>query len=81
MGRVATVDELFGRRVRELRVARGWSQEQLAEHAGLHRNYVGMVERGERNPGLLNIARLAWALRVSLAELFQPFTREPRGRP
>ena len=53
---------------------KGWSQEDLAEKAGLHRNYVGMVERGERNPGLLNIGRLSRALRVPLADLFAPFT-------
>ncbi len=72
---VAELRQAFGKRVRDLRAARGWSQEQLAERAGLHRNYVGMVERGERNPALLNIARLARVLNVSLAELFAAFTK------
>jgi transcriptional regulator with XRE-family HTH domain len=60
----------FGRRVRELRLERGLSQEGLAELAGLHRNYVGGVERGERNVGLDNVVALARALAVPTAELF-----------
>ena len=63
---------LFGRRVRELRIQRGLSQERLAELANLHRNYVGGVERGERNLGLLNIVELAHALRVKPTELVEP---------
>jgi transcriptional regulator with XRE-family HTH domain len=64
---------LFGTRVRELRIERGLSQERLAELAKLHRNYIGGVERGERNLGLLNIVELAHALRVKPAELFERF--------
>ena len=51
----------FGRRVRELRKAKGMSQEALALEAGLDRSYVGGVERGERNISLHNIGRLAQA--------------------
>jgi transcriptional regulator with XRE-family HTH domain len=60
----------FGRRVRELRMGLGLSQEELAERAGLHRNYIGGVERGERNIGLLNVDRLAAALNSRLSDLF-----------
>jgi transcriptional regulator with XRE-family HTH domain len=60
----------FGLRVRELRLAAGLSQEQLAERAGLHRTYIGGIERGERNVAILNIVRLARALKVRPSELF-----------
>ncbi len=61
----------FGDRLRELRTERGLSQERLAEEAGLHRNYVSSVERGERNIGLDNIHALAEALSVSPVVFFQ----------
>ena len=64
----------FGLRVRELRTHRGWSQEAFADLAGLHRTYIGSVERGEQNISLQNIERLAATLEVSLAELFAPFS-------
>ncbi len=61
----------FGENVRRLRVRLGWSQEQLAAATGLHRTYIGSLERSERNVSLLNIIKLATALQVSLDELLQ----------
>jgi transcriptional regulator with XRE-family HTH domain len=60
----------FGRAVRELRKERRLSQEELGHRSGLHRNYIGGIERGELNPSLESIARLAQALATKPSELF-----------
>jgi len=67
----------FGAAVRRLRAGRGLSQEQFAELAGLHRTYLGGIERGERNVSLVNINRLARALGLTLGELMTEVNREP----
>ena len=59
----------FGKRVREKRLEKGLSQEKLAEKADMHRTYIGMIERAEKNITLLNIEKIANALEVSLQEL------------
>jgi transcriptional regulator with XRE-family HTH domain len=61
----------FGKRVRQLRIAHNLSQEKLAELAELHRNYVGGIERGERNVALINILKLARGLNIRAAKLFE----------
>ena len=61
---------LFGNRIRQLRKARGWSQEEFAQIIGLDRSYLGGIERGERNVSLENICLIAKALDLPTAELF-----------
>lgn len=64
---------IFGNHLRGLRLARGITQEVLAERAGLHSTYVGGVERGERNLGLSNLFKLAAALDVRPSALLVDF--------
>ena len=61
----------FGKTVRKYRIQRGLSQEELAGLTGIHRTYIGGIERGERNPTLLMIHRIADALSVSPAHLLE----------
>jgi transcriptional regulator with XRE-family HTH domain len=61
----------FGKRVRDLRRAAGFSQEAFAAECGLDRTYIGGVERGERNVALRNIEVIACTLRLSISELME----------
>lgn len=61
----------LAKRIRQLRLKRGWSQEQLAAEANIHKNYLGGIERAERNPSLRHIARIADALGVTILDLFE----------
>jgi len=63
--------KLFGKRLAQIRKAKGWSQEKLALESGLARSYVGGVERGQRNIALVNICRLAETLGVRPSELME----------
>jgi transcriptional regulator with XRE-family HTH domain len=63
----------FGNSLRTLRMKRGLSQEHLAESADLHKNMVGLLERGLRNPSLVTITKLAKALKVPPAKFFAKF--------
>ncbi len=63
----------FGGVLRELRTERGVSQERLAELAGVDRNYIGQIERAERNPAVVNVVKIAKALGVAPSELFRDF--------
>lgn len=67
----------FGQAVRELRVVSGLTQEELADRAGLDRSYIGGVERGDRNPSLSVIEKIAEGLDVTLAELFSYSVKGP----
>ncbi len=67
---IERVKQQFGETLRELRLAAGFTQEELADAAELDRSYVGSVERGERNLSIENVCRLAAAIGVAPAELF-----------
>jgi transcriptional regulator with XRE-family HTH domain len=64
-----TILEKFGQKVREERQKQGLSQEELAAKAGVHRTYIGMIERAEKNITLTNIYKVAQALGISISEL------------
>lgn len=61
----------FGEKVRKERLELGLSQEELAQKAGLHRTYIGMIERAEKNITLTNISKLANALNIPVDEIFR----------
>jgi len=64
----------FGRRLRYIRLEKGLTQEKLGLITGLNLNYIGSVERGERNISLVNIWKLAIALEISPSRFFEPIT-------
>lgn len=61
----------LGDHLRKRREDRGLTQDQLAQQCGLHRTFIGSVERGERNIAVLNLRKIAQVLRVSLSEMFE----------
>jgi transcriptional regulator with XRE-family HTH domain len=61
----------LGKRIRELRRQKGWSQEQFALEVELARSYIGDVERGQRNISIVNVAKIAGCLDVTISELCQ----------
>jgi len=69
----------FGALVRTLRLRQGLSQERLGELSGLHRNYIGAVERAERTPSIVAADRLAKALGTTLASVFVELEQGPDG--
>lgn len=71
--------EDFGRLVRRLRSERGFSQEGFAFRVGIHRTYMGDIERGEKNVTIKTADRIAKALGLPLAGLFADLERDPDG--
>ena len=61
----------FGNKVRAERTKRGLSQEELAARAGVHRTYIGMIERAEKNITLVNVEKICRALDVSISDCFK----------
>jgi transcriptional regulator with XRE-family HTH domain len=73
---MASLNARFGRTVRALRPEAGYSQESFADAIGVHRTYMGTLERGDGNPTLDMIVRVAKGLRLSLSELFQAVEKD-----
>ncbi len=63
------IKRALGKRVRELRKSRGWSQEEMGEASDLHWTYIGPVERGERNPTLQTVHAISKAFKMKISEL------------
>ena len=78
MGKSRLTD-IFGRNLRRLRLQAGLSQEDLAHKVGVHRNFIGALERGERNPTLVSVERVADALGAEPSEMFRE--ARPDGPP
>lgn len=70
MAKKETIQIKFGKKVRKLRKQKGYSQEEFAFKCGLHRTYMGCVERGEKNITIKNIQKIAKALRIKISDLF-----------
>jgi transcriptional regulator with XRE-family HTH domain len=66
-----SIQKQFGKKVRELRTQRGYSQEGFAFECDLHRTYIGCIERGEKNVTITNIEKIAKALKVEICQLFK----------
>jgi transcriptional regulator with XRE-family HTH domain len=67
----------FGLRIKLLRIARDWSQEELAEATGMHRTFIGQVERGQRGMNIISLWPLSQAFGIEIGELFV----DDKGRP
>lgn len=66
-----SIENLFGQILRELRIEKGISQEDLGFKSGYHRTYISLLERGQKNPSLQTIFRLAKALEISPSEIIR----------
>jgi transcriptional regulator with XRE-family HTH domain len=67
---MTNVNVKFGKRVRELRIEKGLSQEEFSYKVGVHRTYIVMIERSEKNITLVNIEKISIALEISIKDLF-----------
>jgi len=64
------VNQDLGKKIRRLRHRQNVSQEELAEKAGIHRTYMGKIERGESNPPVRTVSKIAKALKIKISDLF-----------
>lgn len=71
--KMSKIEQLLGDQLKKSRVKKGLTQEQLAELSGLHRTYIGSVERGERNITVKNLYKILLAMNCSLRDFFKSF--------
>ena len=71
MIKLADINKKVGLNIKKYRENKNWSQEQLAFEADLHRAYIGQIERGEKNIGLINLEKIAKALNMEINDLFK----------
>jgi len=69
--KLAEINKKVGLNIRKYREKKGWSQEYLALEANLHRAYIGQIERGEKNIGLINLEKIAKALNIEFDDLLK----------
>jgi transcriptional regulator with XRE-family HTH domain len=80
---VPDLQKVLGSRIREFRLKKGFSQESFADHCGLHRTYMGGIERGERNLTIQTVLTVAKGLGITMSELFSGIEKqvEPSKQP
>ena len=77
--RESALQRALGERIRALRTKAGYSQESFADAAGVHRTYMGTLERGEANVSLSNLHKISTALGITLSELFRTVEKRVQG--
>lgn len=70
------LQKTLGKRIRELRLKKGFSQESFADHCGLHRTYMGGIERGERNLTIQTVSTVAKGLDLSMSQLLADIEKQ-----
>ena len=76
---MSDIAKVLGQRIRNYRIAKGLSQEKLAELAGCHPTYIGQIERGEKNATIESIEKISSALNISLSKLFEKLGTQEEG--
>ncbi|MDP3297657.1 MAG: helix-turn-helix transcriptional regulator [Thermodesulfovibrionia bacterium] len=75
---MSDIKKIFGKNIRLIRESMNMTQEKLSDLCGLHRTYIGSVERGERNISLENISKIARALNVKISDLFNEINEKKK---
>jgi len=77
---VPNLQKALGKRIRELRLKKSFSQESFADHCGLHRTYMGGIERGERNLTIQTVATIAKGLGITMSDLLADIEKQTDSR-